>query len=233
MIGGGYLVYEGFEKLYHKLFHNHAEAVEEQNEEQAIIEAINNPEVDMVAFEQEKIDGAVRTDFVLSAEIIVIALGSVAKASFAVQAAVVAGIAVIMTIGVYGFVAAIIKLDDLGLYLASKSQENSLLHTIGEGLVNLAPYLMRVLSVVGTAAMFLVGGSILMHGLPHSHEVIEQAIAFIKQVGWVGNALAAITPSILEAFVGVVAGGIIMAIVEPLKHLVQKFRSPADTPETH
>ncbi|MGL4184499.1 MAG: DUF808 domain-containing protein, partial [Thiotrichaceae bacterium] len=176
MLGGGYLVYEGFEKIYHKLFHSHAEEVEEQSEEQQVIAALNDPEVDMVAFEKEKIDGAVRTDFVLSAEIIVIALGSVAQSSFAVQAAVVTGIAVLMTIGVYGFVAAIIKLDDLGLYLTAKSKANSLMHTIGEGLVNLAPYLMRVLSVLGTAAMFLVGGSIIMHGLPHSHEFIEHAV---------------------------------------------------------
>ena len=233
MLGGGYLVYEGFEKIYHKLFHSHAEEVEEQSEEQQVIAALNDPEVDMVAFEQEKIDGAVRTDFVLSAEIIVIALGSVAQSSFAVQAAVVTGIAVLMTIGVYGFVAAIIKLDDLGLYLTAKSKANSLMHTIGEGLVNLAPYLMRVLSVLGTAAMFLVGGSIIMHGLPHSHEFIEHAVAFVKQVGWVGNALAAITPSILDAFVGVVAGGIIMAVVDPIKHLVQKFRGNTENAEAH
>ncbi len=230
MLGGGYLVYEGFEKIYHKLFASHAEAVEEQ---QDVLEAVSDPEVDMVAFEQDKIEGAIRTDFVLSAEIIVIALGSVANASFAVQAAVVTGIALIMTVGVYGFVAAIIKLDDLGLYLSAKSQANSFIHRLGEGLVNLAPYLMRILSVVGTAAMFLVGGSIILHGLPHSHEFIEHAVAFVKQVGWIGDALTAITPSILDAFVGVVAGGLIMAVIEPLKHLVQKFRGKANSSKAH
>ena len=166
MLGGAFLCYEGFEKLAHKWLHSRAED-EAQHAEQ--VHALANPDIDLVAFEREKIKGAVRTDFILSAEIIAITLGTVAAASFTHQLTVLAVIAIAITIGVYGLVAAIVKLDDVGLYLSRKAGDGILVSTqrgIGRTLLWIAPYLMKSLSVIGTAAMFMVGGGILAHGIP-------------------------------------------------------------------
>jgi uncharacterized protein len=200
MVGGLYLCFEGVEKLAEKLFH-HAGA--QAGTEEA------------VATEAEKIQGAIRTDFVLSAEIIVIALGTVAAQPFMSQVVVLVGIGVLMTVGVYGIVAAIVKLDDLGLYLAGKA--NALAQAIGRGLLRAAPLLMKTLAVVGTAAMFLVGGSILVHGLPPVHHLI---VALAGESGL----LHYIVPSLADMLVGVAGGALALAGFEVGTRLWRKLR---------
>ncbi len=208
MVGGLFLCFEGVEKLAHKFLHKG----DDEAHRAKLSQALTDPAVDLVAVEKEKIKGAIRTDFILSAEIIAITLGTVAAASFTIQAAVLAGIAIIMTVGVYGLVAGIVKLDDLGLYLYRKA--NAAARSIGAGILKAAPYLMKTLSIAGTAAMFLVGGGILTHGIAALHHAIE---GVSKTVGGVGGLLVS---SLLDALVGVVAGAIVLAVVT----LVQKAR---------
>ena len=211
MVGGAFLCFEGFEKLAHKFLHGKADARAEHVEQ---IKAISDPAVDLVAFEQEKIQGAIRTDFILSAEIVVIALGTVQDAAFVTQVAVIASIAVIMTVGVYGVVAGIVKLDDAGLHLVKESAANvwgGFKRALGKGILRVAPYLMKTLSIVGTAAMFMVGGGILVHGLPHSPEVLHHAEAVVHNIPSIGGVLAAITPTLLNMLAGIVAGGMVLA----------------------
>src|SRR6185503_1483925 len=167
MIGGAFLCYEGFEKLAHRLLHGKAE---EDAHHKDLVQALSDPAVDLVAFEKEKIKGAIRTDFILSAEIVVITLGTVAEAAFMTQVVVLSGIAILMTIGVYGLVAGIVKLDDAGLYLSKRA---GAARAFGDFILALAPWLMKGLSVAGTAAMFLVGGGILVHGIPPLHRLLE------------------------------------------------------------
>ena len=208
MLGGAFLCYEGVEKLAHKFLHT----AEKEAEQRERVEAIADPQVDMVAFERGKVKGAIRTDFILSAEIIVISLGTVATAAFAKQFAVLASISVIMTVGVYGLVAGIVKLDDAGLALSRRA--HSAAQSLGRGLLWFAPWLMKGLSVAGTAAMFLVGGGILVHGLPVLHHLQE---------GWVstsGGFVAATVPMLFSAAVGIVAGVIALGGVS----LVQRLR---------
>jgi uncharacterized protein len=210
MLGGAYLCYEGFEKLAHKFLHSKAE---DTAEHQAILHALEDPDADLVAFEKDKIKGAIRTDFILSAEIIVIALGTVQDAAFATQVAVVAGIALVMTVGVYGLVAGIVKLDDAGLHLMNTAGENGIGRmqtTLGRGLLGAAPYLMKMLAVVGTAAMFLVGGGILLHGLPWVHGVLHHATEAAGRLPG-GDLWAALTPMLLNALGGVLAGALVLA----------------------
>jgi hypothetical protein len=204
--------------------HSSAEKHEEAHE---LLAAAHNPDIDMVAFEQDKIKGAIRTDFVLSAEIIVIALGTVETASFMMQALTVSAIAIVMTIGVYGLVAGIVKLDDLGYHLLKErvaSGVTSFRQALGRGILWFAPWLMKTLSVVGTAAMFLVGGGILLHGIPHSHEFTHGAELFVQQAGWAGNALKAIAPTLLSGVFGILAGAVVLAIVTPATALIGKFK---------
>jgi len=211
MAGGLFLCYEGFEKIWHRL--THRAEVHEQRQE--LRQALADPAVDLVAVERNKIKGAVRTDFILSAEIIVIALGTVAAASFGVRVAVLVGIALLMTVGVYGLVAGIVKLDDAGLYLtrrAGKGLLPSMSRGVGRGLLAFAPWLMKFLSVAGTAAMFLVGGGILSHGVPALHHAVE-AIA-----GSAG-ALGAVVPLIADGVVGIAAGALALAALSTLKRL--------------
>lgn len=210
MIGGAYLCFEGFEKLAHKYMHSKQEDAQHHRE---LIEAVANPEVDMVAFEKDKIKGAVRTDFILSAEIIVIALGSVAAATFAKQAAVVVSIAVLMTVGVYGFVALIVKLDDIGMHLCKKP--NPVAQFFGNFLLAAAPRLMKLLSVLGTAAMFMVGGGIVTHSIPVIHQWIEHAAAATEPVGW-------LTSSVLNGVAGVVIGGLVLLAITLAGKLFRK-----------
>ncbi len=219
MIGGLYLCYEGVEKLAHKLLHSDAEAA---HEHEAITAALLNPEVDLVAFEQEKIQGAIRTDFILSAEIIVIALGTVKDAGLMMQSAVVAGIAVLMTVGVYGFVAAIVKMDDAGLYLVQRATANAVgrLQTlVGNGLLRFAPVLMKSLSVIGTAAMFLVGGGILLHGLSQAHDWQHHLEAAAHALPFAGDVLAASVSALMSLCGGVLAGAVALAVVTVLQKL--------------
>lgn len=210
MVGGAYLCFEGFEKLAHKYFHSKAEDAAHHRE---LIEAVANPEVDMVAFEKDKIKGAVRTDFILSAEIIVIALGSVAAATFAKQAAVVVSIAVLMTVGVYGFVALIVKLDDIGMHLCKKP--NPVAQFSGNFLLAAAPRLMKLLSVLGTAAMFMVGGGIVTHSIPVIHHWIEQMVTATEPLGW-------LSASVLNGLAGVVIGALVLAVVSLVGKLFRK-----------
>jgi predicted DNA repair protein MutK len=201
MIGGLYLCYEGFEKVAHKFT---TASGEDEARHDALIQALADPAVDMAALERDKIKGAVRTDFVLSAEIIAITLGAVAQAAFGTQVVVLCGIAVVMTAGVYGIVAGIVKLDDLGLWLARRG---GVMATLGRAIVAAAPWLMMALSVAGTAAMFLVGGGILVHGLPVLQRgVIAAGHAFDGPVSGVAGL-------VVQATVGVAAGAVALALV--------------------
>ncbi len=204
MVDGAYLCYEGFEKIAHKFFHSPAD---DQTHHSQLVEAVANPAIDMVAFDKNKIKGAVCTDFVLSAEIIVITLGTVATATFGKQVAVLCAIALIMTVGVYGFVAAIVKLDDVGLYLVKKHRGLGLAGVAGRLMVNGAPYLMRLLSVAGTVAMFLVGGGIVVHGIPALQHMIEAAAAHA------GGVSASILPTVVDGAVGVAVGAVMVMVM--------------------
>ena len=214
MLGGAFLCFEGVEKLAHKLLHG---ADEEEANHAEHAQANADGTVDLVAFEREKIQGAVRTDFILSAEIIVIALGTVASAPFLQQVAVLVGIAALMTVGVYGLVGGIVKLDDLGLWLSGKA--SSAAQALGRGLLAAAPWLMKGLSVAGTAAMFLVGGGILVHGIGPLHHAIEGAGAAVAQ-GALGGVWQALATNALNAVAGIAAGAVVLAGV----HLVQRLR---------
>ncbi|MBS1144046.1 MAG: hypothetical protein H6R14_1452 [Proteobacteria bacterium] len=199
MIGGLYLCFEGVEKLAHKWLHSPEEDAARHAEEVA---AVADESVDLVAFEADKIQGAIRTDFVLSAEIIVIALGTVADKPLMSQLSVLVGIALLMTVGVYGFVAAIVKMDDLGAYLLQKG--SAALQGIGRLLLLAAPKLMKALTVIGTVAMFLVGGGILVHGLGPVHHGIAH---LAEQVGPLGGVVA----MTLDGLVGIVGGALALA----------------------
>jgi predicted DNA repair protein MutK len=206
MVGGAYLCYEGFEKVFHSLTHK-KQAGEEKKE------ALDANE-DVAAYEQRKVKGAIRTDFVLSAEIIAITLGTVAGATFSQQVIVLCGIALVMTVGVYGIVAGIVKLDDLGLYLSRKS--SALARSVGSGIVSAAPYLMKTLSVVGTIAMFMVGGGILTHGLPPVHHLFEDWASYATVVPTFGQILQGVIPALLNVVFGLIAGGVVLLVVSAL-----------------
>jgi predicted DNA repair protein MutK len=202
MIGGAFLCYEGFEKVAHRFLHSRSY---EEAHRQELVQAVANPDVDLCVIEKDKIKGAVRTDFILSAEIIAITLGTVAQSEFAVQVGVLSGIAVVMTIGVYGLVAGIVKLDDFGLYLSRRAAAGA--RVLGDAILRAAPWLMKGLSVAGTAAMFLVGGGILVHGIPG----LDHAIENIAE-GMPGPA-GAIVPLLLDMLVGAVAGAVVLGVV--------------------
>ncbi len=200
MVGGAYLCFEGVEKLAHRWLHSREE---DQAHHADLSRAVADPQVDLVAYERDKIKGAVRTDFILSAEIIAITLGTVAGQSVMTQFTVLAGVAVVITLGVYGLVGGIVKLDDLGLYL-ERTARSAWLRGLGRGLVHAAPWLMKALSVVGTLAMFLVGGGILVHGWPALHHLLEGFSAqWPAALSWLAGALA-------DAAVGVVAGAAVL-----------------------
>ena len=207
MIGGLYLCFEGVEKLAHKWLHGKAEGDAEHAQHLA---ALLDENVDLAAVEADKIKGAIRTDFVLSAEIIVIALGTVADKPFASQVGVLSAIALVMTIGVYGIVAGIVKMDDVGQHLLDKG--NAAMRTIGRGLLLAAPKLMKTRAVVGTAAMFMVGGGILVHGIPPLHHAIAHVAETTAGIAAVGGILKAITPTLLDAVAGIVAGALALAV---------------------
>ena len=201
MLGGLYLCFEGVEKLAHKWLHAPAEDEAQRAEQLALLA---DPEVDLVAIEKDKIKGAIRTDFVLSAEIIVIALGTVADKPFATQVAVLSGIGLLMTVGVYGLVAAIVKMDDAGAWLLERG--GRMQAAVGRALLLAAPKLMKALTVIGTAAMFLVGGGILMHGMPGGHTITHAVEA-------VAGPLAVLATSLADMLLGVVAGALALGAV--------------------
>jgi predicted DNA repair protein MutK len=202
MLGGAFLCYEGFEKLAHRFLHTPAEDAQARA---ALAKALADPQVDLLALERDKIKGAVRTDFILSAEIVVISLGTVAAAPLSQQFTVLAAIALVMTVGVYGLVAGIVKLDDAGLWLSRRPGAGQ--QALGRALLRAAPLLMKALSVVGTAAMFLVGGGILSHGIAPLHHAVEAMAARV------GPVAAALLPLAVDALVGVLAGALVLAAV--------------------
>lgn len=199
MIGGAYLCFEGVEKLAHRFLHSKHEDEQRHAEH---VQALVDADVDVVAMEKQKIRGAIRTDFILSAEIIVLSLGVVGGRPFLQQVLVLVAIALAMTVGVYGLVAGIVKLDDLGLWLSRKGRAAA---AVGRGILRLAPWLMKALSFAGTAAMFLVGGGILVHSLPPLHHAIEH---LVPGGGWGG-----IPGALANALVGFVAGALVLAAV--------------------
>ena len=210
MLGGAFLCYEGFEKLAHRFLHPKEEV---EAERAGLKQALADPAVNLVAFEKDKIKGAVRTDFILSAEIIAITLGTVADATFTTQVLVLVGIAVAMTVGVYGFVAGIVKLDDGGLALSRSG--SGALRALGRGILAAAPWLMKGLSVAGTAAMFLVGGGILVHGFTPLAHAIEGALDGL------GGFAGAVLPTLANGLLGVVAGALVLAVVTLARRLIR------------
>lgn len=215
MVGGAFLCFEGFEKLAHKFMHSQAE---DEAHHAKLTEAVVNPAVDLVQVEKDKIKGAVRTDFILSAEIIAITLGTVADKPFVTQVSVLVGIAVLMTVGVYGLVAGIVKLDDLGLYLSR--QASAAKQSVGRAILAAAPWLMKALSIAGTAAMFLVGGGILTHGFAPLHHAIEAATQAMAAVPGIGGALAVLAPLLLDGLTGIVAGALVLGGVLLVKRML-------------
>ncbi|MFG6206913.1 DUF808 domain-containing protein [Pseudomonas retamae] len=213
MVGGAYLCFEGFEKLAHKFLHS---KTEDEAEHAQLTEAVADPATDLVAYEKDKIKGAIRTDFILSAEIIAITLGTVADASLTQQVVVMSGIAIVMTVGVYGLVAGIVKLDDLGLWLTQKPGQMA--KKIGNGILSAAPYMMKTLSVVGTAAMFLVGGGILTHGVPVVHHWIEGVGAAAGGAGFA-------VPMLLNGVAGIIAGAVVLAVVSVVGKLWKALKN--------
>jgi predicted DNA repair protein MutK len=212
MIGGAYLCYEGFEKLAHKFLHSPAK------------DDAHHAETDLVSAEKAKIKGAVRTDFVLSAEIIVITLGIVADAPVMTQGVVLIGIALLMTVGVYGLVAGIVKLDDGGLYLSRREGDAivaRIQRRLGASILKAAPFLMKGLSIAGTAAMFLVGGGILVHGIPGLHGWIGDLSEGLAARPGIGGMLRLATPLLLDALMGVVAGALVLAVVSGVQRVLR------------
>lgn len=212
MLGGLFLCFEGVEKVLHSLLHRKAKT---QSEAEVELDAV---ETDLVKFEKDKIKGAIRTDFILSAEIVVISLGTVALAPFMSKVMVLSIIAIVMTVGVYGFVAMIVKIDDLGLYLTQ--QASNFKKTIGRGLLAFAPLLMKTLSIVGTIAMFLVGGGIISHGISSLHHFTEQTVDQVEHIPTVGAIIGALTPTLINLVIGIVAGLLVLILVKT----VQKIR---------
>jgi predicted DNA repair protein MutK len=215
MLGGGFLCFEGFEKLVHKFLHRE----EDKQHKNKLREALKDPEADLRTVEKDKIKGAIRTDFILSAEIIAITLGIVATQAITVQALVLTVVAVMVTVVVYGLVAGIVKLDYAGLYLSQQASASA--RKLGEGIVWVAPYLMRGLSILGTIAMFLVGGGILAHGVPPVYEAINQ-------LAWnMGGIAGALEPTVANGLIGLLAGAILVAILTPLTKLWQARKASA------
>ncbi|MES1980383.1 MAG: DUF808 domain-containing protein [Pseudomonadota bacterium] len=214
MVGGAFLCFEGFEKLAHRFLHSRQE---QQAEREKLVAALSDPAVDLVTVEKVKIRGAIRTDFILSAEIIAITLGTVQTSAFVTQFTVLGSIAIVMTAGVYGLVAGIVKLDDGGLYLTQLQGEAAgrrIQRSLGRGILAAAPWLMKGLSVAGTIAMFLVGGGIITHGLAPLHHFIEGLAAKA------GTVLGAITPLLMDAMVGVITGAIVLGVVILVKKVL-------------
>ncbi len=226
MLGGAYLCYEGFEKLAHKFFASQAQDAAHAAHTQALRAARVDPSVDLLALEKDKVKGAIRTDFILSAEIIAITLGTVQDRDWVTQLAVLSGIAVVMTFGVYGIVGGIVKLDDAGLFLSRKVGAGAWragVRSLGWGLLRATPWLMKFLSVAGTAAMFLVGGGILVHGMPWLHHAV-QAVA-LAATGSPGSGVAqALVPQLLNLLAGVVAGALVLLGVQAGQRLRHQLR---------
>lgn len=226
MVGGTYLCFEGVEKLAHKFLHGPAEEAARHDE---LVRELADPAVDVVEAEKDKIKAAVRTDFILSAEIITIALGVVATAPFTTVVAVMVGVAILMTVGVYGLVAAIVKLDDAGLYLSRGGGSGALgrlRRGLGVAILRASPLLMKGLSVAGTAAMFLVGGGILSHGISPVHHAVEGLASRAGALPGVGPLLGGLTSAALNALVGLLAGALALGAFALSKRVSRALRRP-------
>lgn len=221
MLGGAFLCFEGVEKLLHAFLHSKEEDKQVHDE---LLAAVADPSVNLVDHEKDKIKGAVRTDFILSAEIIVISLNSVTGASFSKQVAALTAISLLFTVGVYGLVAGIVKLDDAGLYLQKRG---GALKGLGSVLLGAAPYLMKTLSVLGTAAMFLVGGGILTHGWHSLDEFIHHLAERAGAIGGIGPLFAAVIPTLMNGVVGILIGVLVLAIVSVAGRV---FKKPSNQP---
>ena len=220
MIGGAFLCYEGFEKVAHRLLHSREE---EQEDHAKRVHAVADQQVNMVQFEKQRIRGAIRTDAILSAEIIVIALGTVKDADLAVRIGVVSLIAAAMTVGVYGLVAGIVKLDDAGIHLMEKTGESrmaALQRWFGEKILGFAPVMMKTLSILGTAAMFLVGGGILVHGVPQLALLLHDVEHLAHELPVAADLFSGIAALIFNAVAGIMAGGLLVGI----QHLVKMVK---------
>lgn len=203
VIGGLFLCYEGVEKVLHTVMHKKEDT--DENKEQVT-------EQNLEKYENDKVKGAIRTDFILSAEIVVITLGTVATASLLDKVVVMSLIALVMTVGVYGFVAMIVKIDDLGLYLAKKQANWQ--KKLGSGLLSFAPKLMKMLSIVGTIAMFLVGGGIITHVVPVAHHFSEDVATHVAAaIPSMGTVIGGLTPTLINFVIGFVAGLIVLGVV--------------------
>ena len=216
IIGGLFLCFEGVEKVLHSVQHHPAETPEQAQQQLLLDQAALHD------FENEKVKGAIRTDFILSAEIVVISLGTVAAASFMNQVAVLSIIAIAMTVGVYGFVAMIVKIDDAGLYLMQQQQVFK--QKIGRALLAFAPVLMKTLTVVGTLAMFLVGGGIIVHNWPWLHHLVEHWTLSVESLNFVGAMLKLIMPTISGLIVGFLSGALVLALVHVLAKTKTRFK---------
>ena len=213
MIGGAFLCYEGLEKIAHRFFHGKAEDAAHAAE---LMQALIDPAADLIAIEKDKIKGAVRTDFILSAEIIIITLGTVANSAWPTQVLVLTSIAVLMTVGVYGLVAGIIKLDDGGLHLSQRSGETVFARVqrgLGGAILAGAPWLLKALSVAGTAAMFLVGGGILVHGIPPLRHTFERIAGGLAELPAGGETLRLLTLIAFDGIAGIIAGALVLGIL--------------------
>ena len=224
MVGGAFLCYEGFEKLAHKFLRGNAEPAPGH---EPLAGALDNPSADLPAGEKTRINGAIRTDFILSAEIVAITLGTVQGSPFATRLAVLSAIALAMTAGVYGLVAGIVKLDDGGLYLSRRTGAGAwkgFQRSLGQTILRAAPWLMKALSVAGTAAMFLVGGGILVHGVAPLHHAVDAVTRHAAGMGSVGEMLASVAPLLLNALVGVLAGALALAAVSLFRRPSRRSR---------
>jgi uncharacterized protein len=219
MVGGAFLCYEGFEKLAHRFLRSPAERAIDH---EVLVKTRSDPAADVLALEKDKIKGAVRTDFILSAEIIAITLGTVQGSPFITQVTVLTAIAVAMTIGVYGLVAGIVKLDDGGLYLSRRAGAGAgagLQRSLGRCILATAPWMMKGLSIAGTLAMFLVGGGILTHGFPPFHPVIEMIKERALEINGI---IGGVAPLMLDALTGLVVGGLVFVVVTVTQRLLRK-----------
>ncbi|MGL4939474.1 DUF808 domain-containing protein [Shewanella sp.] len=217
MFGGLFLCYEGFEKLHHSYQH-----LKDKQQHQHTTETPLAQHTDLATYEAEKVKGAIRTDFVLSAEIIAITLGVVADMPLSTQFFTLAVISMVMTIGVYGLVAAIVKMDDAGLYLSQRQGQTLMMQLnrkLGFALLNAAPLLMKSLSIIGTAAMFMVGGGILTHGIHRIGEQIHLVQQAVDSLAMIGPLLGLVVPSILNGLVGVLAGAIAVVAMAGITRL--------------
>jgi predicted DNA repair protein MutK len=229
MLGGIYLCYEGVEKILHSWLHPKTDKEISQSRSERL-QAIQDPDVDPVKLEKSKIQGAIRTDFILSAEIIVITLGTLVGQPFSVTLGVLLAVGTLMTVGVYGLVAGIVKLDDLGLHwltLKGSSSTDQILKKLGAAILWFAPYLLRFLAIAGTAAMFLVGGGIIVHQFESLHHIAESIAETLHHIPLLGGLLAWCTPAVFDLFFGVFAGGLVVAVLQLTKWFFGQSSHPS------